>query len=123
MAHQRDRAARARLRRRQPVNPYNHPGWLRVEQQRVFPKAPFWSPFKYWRLPVLVFGRRPQKWGYIRWQKNLPLYELRLQECFLFPRAPRWSPVYKIKKEALRFVRKPSYYEHIKQSLGFRMTH
>ena len=127
IARQHDVDADALLRNVQPFQPRRKQGLIHVEWQPVFPKAPFWSPFKKWKIPVLAMGRRPQRWGYIQWKKKLPLYEVRVQDRFLFPRAPRWSPLHGIKNPALRFVRRPSLYEHTKhsvmQAMGMEISH
>ena len=109
------------------IREHRKQGLIHVEWPRLFPKAPFWSPFKQWKIPVVVVGRRPQRWGYIQWRKKLPLYELRVQDRFLFPRAPRWSPLHRIKTPALHIVRRPSLYEHTKHAvmhaMGMEISH
>ena len=85
-------------------------GWLRYEWRPLFPRAPFWSPARKWKAPVIVIGppRQPRRyWGHIIWSKITPMGELRVQKKLLFPYAPWWSPARQLELPALRLVEKP----------------
>jgi len=84
-------------------------GRLYMGWQRLFPKAPSWSPVRNWKAPVvglrLGIGRSTyRKWGRVLWRKNLVLGELRRQKRRLFPKAPKWSPVHGWEVSALRLM-------------------
>ncbi|MBI5386440.1 MAG: relaxase domain-containing protein [Verrucomicrobia bacterium] len=86
--------------------------FVRVEWRRLFPRAPFWSPARHWKAPVIVIGRRgrripPARWGKTLWRKDLGLGELRVQQRRLFPQAPGWSPARQWTLPAFRIVPKP----------------
>ena len=89
--------------------------FLHVETPRLFPKSPI-SPIKWLRAPKLALGDKPNKWGDIRWKKDLVIGELRIQQRRLFPRADRWSPLHKLALPALHFSLKKSKWEQRKQS-------
>jgi hypothetical protein len=84
--------------------------WLHVEWQPMFPKAPWWSPARRWRGPVLVRRRRrpPPRWGRVLWRKRLLVGEVRVQQRRLFPKAPGWSPARRLTLPAVRVLRASS---------------
>jgi conjugative relaxase-like TrwC/TraI family protein len=82
-------------------------GLVSVEWRRLFPKAPKWSPARYWKAPVVVLGHaspKPRKWGAVRWQQRFLFLEARVQQRRLFPKAPKWSPVRNWSLPALRLI-------------------
>ena len=82
-------------------------GRLYMGWQRLFPKAPSWSPVRNWKAPVVglsLGGGTHRKWGKVLWRKNLVLGELRRQRRRLFPKAPKWSPVHGWEVSALRLM-------------------
>ena len=89
------------------VRPGAERGLIYVRWQRLFPKAPSWSPVRNWKAPVVglsLGGGTHRKWGKVLWRKNLVLGELRRQRRRLFPKAPKWSPVHGWEVSALRLM-------------------
>jgi len=78
---------------------------VRVEWKEAFKKAPFWSPAKLVKAPVIVIGNPKtfRRWGNILRERNSSLGKARIQEKFIFPNAPRWSPFHTWKLPALRY--------------------
>lgn len=75
-----------------------------VEEKRLFPKAPKWSPVHKLTKDRLFIGRH--RWGQTHWSvKLVPKVQLSLRDRELFPKAPEWSPVANIKFKALRIER------------------
>ena len=105
----RTKAYSARPRRRSPR--LKSP--VRIEWQRLFPKAPAWSPARKWKAPGLVLNRpparraKPRQWGRVLWSKNLIVGEVRVQKRQLFPKAPQWSPARKLTLPVVRVVQPP----------------
>jgi hypothetical protein len=91
-------------------------GFIRVEWQPLFPKAPSWSPAKRLTAPVIVVGHRDPKWWNIRWKKRLLIGELRVQDRILFRNAPQWSVFYGRTLPALRFTLQRSKWEPLRRS-------
>ena len=85
---------------------------LRVQQRRLFPRAPQCSPLRYLSLPMLRLAKVPQlpaerrsrPWGRVKWEKNLVLFKLRVQKRQIFPRAARWTRAARLELPALRLV-------------------
>ena len=76
----------------------------RMEWRRVFPKAPFWSPAKFVKVPVLSPPDAQSPWGNVLWQRKLGTAELQVQWRRLFPNAPQWSLFRGLKLPALRLT-------------------
>ena len=83
--------------------PPPHDRW-RVEWRRVFPKAPFWSPAKFVKVPVLCSPDAQSPWGDVLWQRKLGTAELQVQWRRLFPNAPQWSLFRGLKVPALHLT-------------------
>ena len=75
---------------------------FRMEWRRLFPKAPFWSPAKFVKVPWLLFPKPKSPWGRIQWQRKRQFGTVKIQELRLFPNAPDWSPLQKLKQSAVR---------------------
>ena len=80
--------------------PLHHIRWV-----RLFPKAPWWSPVHNLKVPQLVVGGRPRRWGKVLWKKPSGPLELRVQMRRLFPRMPNWHFAAKITLPALRITK------------------
>lgn len=84
---------------------------LSVQQHRIFPNAPSWSPFKNLSVPYLALNHKPsrptksQRWGKVLLEKKTPLGTIQVREKALFPKAPKWSPVHGIKAPAIKLKR------------------
>lgn len=80
------------------------------EHKYLFPKAPFWSPFKNLTLPVLVCGtaRRGEKWGAVVWQNDTLVEGLRVQQRYAFANASSWNPLKNLATPQLRKVLLPT---------------
>lgn len=84
------------------LRPATERGLISVQWRRLFPKAPSWSPVKYWKAPAIVLGRPAKQWGSLLWQKKILGLELRLQKRYLVPKSPHWSPLHNLSLPALR---------------------
>jgi len=82
--------------------------WISIQWKPIFKSAPWWSPAKNAKAPVVTIGKpRPfQRWKYIIKNKQVPTLDLRVQQRKLFPRAPDWNPMGKATIPALRLVAK-----------------
>lgn len=99
---------------------------LRVEWQTLFPNAPFWSPAKNLKRPMIIIGQKPvrfRRWENILWWKPFLTGELRLQMRPLFPHAPAWSPARLIELPALRLAPKLPESAHVKRSENISRSH
>ena len=69
--------------------------YFTFESRFLFPRAPEWSPFKNWRVPILVSGGKKSKdwWGKVRWEMQTPLGKLQFRNKLVFPNAPEWNPL------------------------------
>jgi conjugative relaxase-like TrwC/TraI family protein len=69
--------------------------YFTIESRFLFPRAPEWSPFKNWRIPILISGDKKSKdwWGKVRWKMETPLGQLQFRNKLVFPNAPEWSPI------------------------------
>jgi conjugative relaxase-like TrwC/TraI family protein len=76
--------------------------FFRVEMRHLAPNAPSWSPFRNWKLPVVVVGRKQRLWGRVRFQRKVGNVLFKVQQRRLFPNAPRWSPFHKVSIPAFR---------------------
>jgi conjugative relaxase-like TrwC/TraI family protein len=85
---------------------------LTVQQKRLFPYAPFWSPFKDWTLPHLAFPRHysPPR-AIVVAAKEIPGFRIEQLRVKPFHKAPKWSPVKDISLRALRV--RPTIHEQL----------
>ena len=89
-------------------NVRNRSGFLRVEWERLFPHAPFWSPAKHVKAPVIKVGHKKpfRRWGKVVYRQDLILGELRIQYRHVFPNAPHFNPASKLKIPTIRVMQK-----------------
>jgi len=86
----------------------NKQKFIRVEWEKVFKKAPGWSPASRIKTPRIKVGHQKtaQRWGKILYRQDLILGEFRLQRRFVFKNAPSWNPASKLTIPAIRFMQK-----------------
>ena len=94
------------LRTLQKMRPAGERSLIHIEWRRLSRTAPFWSPVKNLKIPVIAIGNRPRRWEKIPWRKGALLAEIRVQKRRLFPRAPKWSPLHDLELPALRLTRR-----------------
>ena len=90
----------------QKIRPAAERSLIHIEWRPLSRKAPFWSPVKNLKIPVIAIGKRPRRWDKILWRKAALLAEIRVQKRRLFPRAPKWSPLHDLKLPTVRLTRK-----------------
>ena len=79
--------------------PLHHIHWV-----RLFPNAPWWSPGRNLKVPQVVAGGRPRRWGKVVGAKTVSKLEFRIQMRRLFPRMPNWHFTGKLGLPAVRIT-------------------
>lgn len=91
---------------------------FRLATNRLFHKAPPFSPFKDFKVPILGFARKDEPFWKSKYYLPKPLFEKRIgfwtiaiRGKYRFPNAPRWSPFHGLYRKVLRVSFRPTLLE------------